>query len=413
MVSVVQCVATLGGVVLKGGFTLDKINGAVHGAGLHNERGQVTLINSRVMGNCGVNGGGVDNWRGAMTLINTSVDSNRAISAGGGVMNLWHMVLIGSRIANNSVVLHNVPVFGLTTAGGLYNFDGDLAIVSSLIAYNEAGVGGGLFNYANLTVVRSSFQGNIATRGGGLYVSDLGNSAERCNVTGTLLVGTSFGANHAEVGKSFYSELATGTTYLLPAPTGSYVSPVFECTARNSCGPTFTLSCAAICDTVRFQGRIMSNISAVLDTDFPYACPLGSFCDGMGPPKLCPPGQLGNVTGLRSPVCNGLCPKGSYCGAGCTAATPCKPGRVGNRSGLTRAEQCDLCPPGHWCSGGQAFACGINTYANMSDGLRTSQAACVPCDSNAGTTAAGASSAAACLCTACAALHQTIALKSH
>jgi hypothetical protein len=59
------------------------------------------------------------------------------------------------------------------------------------------------------------------------------------------------------------------------------------------------------------------------------------------------------------------------------------------------------CPPGKWCSAGRAFDCGVDTYANESKGLRTTQADCIPCGPNSQTNPTsplGASSVTACGC---------------
>eukprot|EP00966_Prymnesium_polylepis_P025272 582985-Prymnesium_polylepis.1 len=59
---------------------------------------------------------------------------------------------------------------------------------------------------------------------------------------------------------------------------------------------------------------------------------------------------------------------------------------------------CGVCMPGHWCSGGRAFACGENTYADMSLAVRTTQDDCIACGTNARTSHTGASSVADCGC---------------
>eukprot|EP00966_Prymnesium_polylepis_P333134 7388602-Prymnesium_polylepis.1 len=58
------------------------------------------------------------------------------------------------------------------------------------------------------------------------------------------------------------------------------------------------------------------------------------------------------------------------------------------------------CPIGSFCSGGQAFPCGVNTYADQMIAKRSSQNDCIACGPNSLTIGDNHSSVAACVCTA-------------
>eukprot|EP01041_Mallomonas_annulata_P008562 gene8562-17664_t len=67
-------------------------------------------------------------------------------------------------------------------------------------------------------------------------------------------------------------------------------------------------------------------------------CPIGTYCS-KGVMYDCPAGSYGNITGLMTPLCSGLCKKGYFCPPGSTSSTelPCPRGRYGDREGLTSA----------------------------------------------------------------------------
>ena len=168
----------------------------------------------------------------------------------------------------------------------------------------------------------------------------------------------------------------------------------------------------------------------------PIICPLRHYCDGgLGVPKRCPPGFVGEETGLASASecepcppgkfcvdgtvagdCDGgylchignadaqpeasarprgePCPAGYFCPAGALEAIPCPNGTF---SGLTHQESssvCGACPPGFTCDsgnptptpcragyycpgGGESYPCMMTTYNNNTGAEDAS--ACLPC----------------------------------
>ena len=126
--------------------------------------------------------------------------------------------------------------------------------------------------------------------------------------------------------------------------------------------------------TTRTSQRLCSDgkyCQAGLATD----CVLGSYCVA-GEKFRCPAGTLGNATGLSSPQCGGLCPMGSWCAAGSTAATQCDEGTYSSRTGLGDPLECSLALPGYFSVAG-AVAVSTCRAGTFTGGLRSAE--CEPC----------------------------------
>lgn len=99
-------------------------------------------------------------------------------------------------------------------------------------------------------------------------------------------------------------------------------------------------------------------------------CPLGHACPtGTTSPQPCPPGTVGNMTGLGTcNACPGgfhcpepsagapnvtpkMCPQGYFCPGGNAGGheNPCPSGTFSNSSGLNSPAQCNVCIPGSYC----------------------------------------------------------------
>lgn len=79
-------------------------------------------------------------------------------------------------------------------------------------------------------------------------------------------------------------------------------------------------------------------------------CPIGHFCVG-GVKALCPPGTFGDIEGLKTELCSGLCPKGHYCPHKSVNGTRhrCPSGRYGATKGLETSACSGRCAPGYFC----------------------------------------------------------------
>lgn len=115
--------ALLTGVTLEG-------NAGVHGGGLYNRSGLLTLQSSSVTGNRAANGAGLFNYFGSLFLTNDTLSGNTAQQEGGGLYNIDTVSLNNVTVAFNSAGL---------SGGGLTNQGGTLSLKNTLVARQTAG----------------------------------------------------------------------------------------------------------------------------------------------------------------------------------------------------------------------------------------------------------------------------------
>jgi predicted outer membrane repeat protein len=187
--------------VQLGGAAVADRNEATAGAGggLFSSQGNVTLINSLVLGNAATgDGGGINAALGTVSLQNTKVQNNTSNNDGGGI-DANSVSLLTSTVSGNqarqhgggiragATVLQNSTVSG-NTSGGLASLTGgngggiygtSVIVRNSTIAKNQAiagapylGYGGGIFanvvTLQNATIADNAADA-ISGRGGGLY----------------------------------------------------------------------------------------------------------------------------------------------------------------------------------------------------------------------------------------------------
>jgi parallel beta-helix repeat protein len=161
------------GIYNQGSLTLSNctVSGNTFG-GIYNQ-GSLTLSNCTVSGNIG--GGIYNSGPGSLTLSNCVVTENENVTSlqdAGGITNR------GSLTVNNCIVSNNYGVKG----GGIGNYAGAATVNNSTIANNRSqsyseepdGNGGGVANYATMTIANSTISGNTAwgnvlAYGGGIY----------------------------------------------------------------------------------------------------------------------------------------------------------------------------------------------------------------------------------------------------
>jgi len=176
----------------------------------------LTLVDSTVSGNSSGSSGGIDMFRAKATLINSMVTGNHATRARGAEPD-------GCAFKR----------FVHSCAGGIWNYQGTLALVDSTVSGNTTTYrGGGVTSYVRLidgnpisgltilsgaTSISSNTAGN---RGGGIFVN---------NPVVTSMVGV-----HAADGTPTYKDPITGAT--LPAWTGSVSG-----NTPDQCSPTLTI----------------------------------------------------------------------------------------------------------------------------------------------------------------------------
>jgi hypothetical protein len=160
------------------------------GAGLYNNGNTVILERVEVRNNrsTGGAGAGVFNAGGShLTLLQSRLAGNDAPQGlGGGLYNNG-----GVAVLVETTVIDNHADGGSAEGGGIFNSGGaSLVLVRSLVVGNtsEPGLGGGLFDGGGrLMVASSTFQGNSATRGGGLHLSPAGVGAlAHATISGNL-----------------------------------------------------------------------------------------------------------------------------------------------------------------------------------------------------------------------------------
>jgi hypothetical protein len=180
---------TLQNLTLRNGRTTD-----IYGGGVYNI-GTLTLSNTLVVSNSSNLGGGINN-RGFLSLQNSAVISNTATGSAGGIYNYSLGEYPGVITITNSLIAGNEANIG----GGLENYFGNLSFINSTIRDNSsissaggintiggkvilsataihnndtAGSGGGIVSYqAVFTITNSTISNNSAVSVGGMYIQD-------------------------------------------------------------------------------------------------------------------------------------------------------------------------------------------------------------------------------------------------
>jgi hypothetical protein len=176
-------------------------NLAVYGGGIMNKIGTLTIQNGSVIGGAGTanratyEGGGIYAYPGSTTTIDASTVSANTAVYGGGIFNTGNNGIVAMLIIQNGSVIGGVGAgnSATTSGGGILNNIGATVIIdASTVSANAASVGGGgIYNYATMTITNSRILGNTATStGGGLYNS----STSTISVTGSCVVGNSSAA---------------------------------------------------------------------------------------------------------------------------------------------------------------------------------------------------------------------------
>ncbi len=153
---------------------LDIVNGSAEaGAGLMNNGGMVTIIDSIIRSNqAGSRGGGLANNSGSMTLVDTTVSDNSSAGTGGGIDN---GLLGGTLILEGGTTIRDNRAAG--QGGGIYEEHfGMLFLDDASAIWGNAAVGDGGGVYCADSSVQlnsaSSIRGNSAGGdGGGVFIS--------------------------------------------------------------------------------------------------------------------------------------------------------------------------------------------------------------------------------------------------
>ncbi|MCL2339426.1 MAG: hypothetical protein FWC59_00790 [Actinomycetia bacterium] len=203
--------ATLNGGVIHDNTALDS------GGGVGNE-GVITLDGTLIDNNQAViNGGGIENFSGTLTFHTGTVSNNQAEYGGG----IWNNGLSGSTATlfeDGGIISHNTAS---NLGGGVYSTSGDMTVNNTLIEFNSASNGGGIYFQSpssTLILTGDSEISNTATeRGGGLFIDaadftmESGYIADNSAVYGGGIYMTTPGGIMLLTGDSITNNQATGT----------------------------------------------------------------------------------------------------------------------------------------------------------------------------------------------------------
>ncbi len=154
-------------------------------------RAKLTLLNSIVMDNTAVIGGGIHNaGNGAAAVIqDTQIASNSAATSGGGIANSGDLTLINSTLADNQA----------RSGGGIEHSGFSMKLTNVTVSQNAASDnGGGLYNRGDALILNSTFQGNTA--------SGPGTGGNIFQDTASMAIQNSIVANSEADGNCFVNE---------------------------------------------------------------------------------------------------------------------------------------------------------------------------------------------------------------
>lgn len=183
-----------GGINNQGTLTLTQTSVSINhapynGGGIFQSSGTTTFISSTIDSNdtpgFGTgSGGGIYISGGTITMRNSKVDHNAANYRGGGILNFATLTL-DSSLVNNNISYGGDSSLDTYGGGGIYNF-GNATVLSSTLRNNSttAQDGGGFYNgwYANATLNSVTLSNNRAAQDGGGFKNNLG-IATLTNVT--------------------------------------------------------------------------------------------------------------------------------------------------------------------------------------------------------------------------------------
>ncbi len=183
------------------------------GGGVYVAQGTVTMNGGQISENNGVRGGGIQSANGKIVLNGGMINQNQATYGGGVYLSFPEAFLTqnGGQISQN---ISTAPDFG---GGGVYGFQGSMALNGGSVSQNTAVADGGGINirFGNLAITGGTVTNNQAGgQGGGIFVEQsilsitnlqLGNNL--AGQGGGLFVGTP--ANLTMTQTAVYSNTAS------------------------------------------------------------------------------------------------------------------------------------------------------------------------------------------------------------
>jgi predicted outer membrane repeat protein len=186
-VSIIQAsntaITNLGTLTINNSYFQDNKSTGVFGGAIDNDGGTVSINNSQFVKNSAAQRGGAIWNNGALTITNTSFVGNSANLGGGAIYTNApaSTVNISTGIFSDNVTL------GSEGGGGLLIAGGNVSVIRTSFTGNGAIDGGGIWNGGGLTVTNSTFSNNEAgNSGGGIRLGVAAAKATLNNVTMTL-----------------------------------------------------------------------------------------------------------------------------------------------------------------------------------------------------------------------------------
>lgn len=262
-------------------------------------------------------GGGAIQNRGSLMLAGCTLSANSA-QHGGAIRNF------GSATLSRCTLFAN---FAVIQGGALHNQEGAMTVDLSTIAGNGTGnVAAGVYNSAELTVMRSTLNGNVAAEGGGLYNEggppiDDGDPAP---AVGTLTIGNStFSGNRAFAGGGLFNKgrvlMANCTLFRNHADEGGGIRNLGG--GQMKVGNTLLASNGAGGNAVSDGGSFLTSFGGNLDSD--GTCGFGATQDQSGTPGAPLDPMLGPLQNNAGPTqTHALLPGSPAIDAGIDAERP-------------------------------------------------------------------------------------------
>jgi hypothetical protein len=190
--------------------------------------GNLTVINSAVIGNSDLEAaGGIFNNGTLIVTSSTFTGNSTADGAGGGIFNSGTLTVTNSTFAGN--YCEGVGAEG----GGIANNGGTLTVTNSTFSNNNCADGGGIFNYGTLSVTNSTFSSNS---------SSIANFRGLASVKSTILAASDVGNCAGRIGDRGYNISDDASCGFSATGSQNNVNPMLEPTGlQNNGGPTQTI----------------------------------------------------------------------------------------------------------------------------------------------------------------------------
>ena len=331
----------------------------------------IELVDSEVSANVvGIgNGGGIFSWTSSTRLVRSTIRANRAGQGGGMFAYGGQVDLEDCHLKHNSAQQRGGALYSLFLP---LHSPTTVTLIDCSLHANAAPDGSAIYNWGG--VVESVLRGSVLHLLGNRTSVRAAPCAE-CGPNAAVVTnfGTAFVGRGATIVPNDTVAVRNNAnlTYVLPVPAGFHYDSAFKCeeTVCFSVGTNVTTIPCPIqrCDTTRYSGQYLVDLPQGLSG------PLASVPTACGPPSsFCPGAAAHNGTTLVrvTPGYKAVGVDGKPCVEHCVSEVPC--------------------PSGFWCSAGVAIPCPNGSYTEAQGAAtepRTTRAACLPCPSNATSTA--------------------------